>query len=216
MDGQLLSVLIEKGGPIVVILLGMSLIGFTIILVKALQFLGQRLRNRKFVDPVLTRFSQGDAVKTLEVLRVERNPIAQVMATAIEGFENPSMRENDVREDVTRVGNQAIASLESHFRSLETIASLSPLLGLLGTVVGMIQAFSRISEAGSRVDPSILSGGIWAALLTTAVGLAVAIPISAALSVLESEVDRVRNDMGDLVTRLFTLRSQSNAGSNPI
>jgi biopolymer transport protein ExbB len=86
------------------------------------------------------------------------------------------------------------------------IGTLSPLLGLFGTVLGMIEAFRRLEAAGSRVDPSILSGGIWGALLTTAVGLAVAIPTIAALNWLERRVERLAHDMDDAAARVFTSR----------
>ena len=110
-----------------------------------------------------------------------------------------------VREEMQRVGARELESLRSHLRVLEVIGTLSPLLGLFGTVLGMIEAFRRLEEAGSRVDPAILSGGIWEALLTTAIGLAVAIPAVAALNWLERKVERLRHDMEDCATRLFTM-----------
>ena len=94
--------------------------------------------------------------------------------------------------------------LRSHLRALEIIGTLSPLLGLLGTVLGMIEAFRQLEMAGSQVDPAILSGGIWQALLTTAVGLTVAIPVVLAHSWLERRVERCGHQMEDAVTRVFT------------
>ena len=84
------------------------------------------------------------------------------------------------------------ARLESGFRLLDSVAQLAPLLGLFGTVLGMISAFQALQEAGAQVDPSILAGGIWVALLTTAVGLAVAMPTALILSWFESRMDRER------------------------
>ena len=86
------------------------------------------------------------------------------------------------------------------------IASLSPLLGLLGTVLGMIEAFQQMEAAGSQVDPSILSGGIWQALLTTAVGLAVAIPVVIMHGFFERKCDRIAFLLDDALTRVFTLK----------
>src|SRR3546814_3183218 len=76
-----------------------------------------------------------------------------------------------------RCGNEALEGLRGQLGALEVIGSVSPLLGLFGTVLGMIEAFRQLAEAGSQVSPAILSAGIWEALLTTAVGLAVAIPV---------------------------------------
>jgi len=77
-------------------------------------------------------------------------------------------------------------------RLLDSVAQLAPLLGLFGTVLGMIEAFQSLQQAGSQVDPSLLAGGIWVALLTTAVGLAVAMPTSLVLSWFESRMDNER------------------------
>jgi len=86
----------------------------------------------------------------------------------------------------------ALAGLERGVRLLDTVAQLAPLLGLFGTVLGMIQAFQSLQDAGSSVDPSLLAGGIWVALLTTAVGLAVAMPTSMVLAWFESRMARER------------------------
>jgi biopolymer transport protein ExbB len=82
--------------------------------------------------------------------------------------------------------------LEGGFRILDVIAQLAPLLGLFGTVLGMIDAFQTLQGAGAAVDPSLLAGGIWVALMTTAVGLAVAMPTSLLLTWLEARVEGER------------------------
>jgi biopolymer transport protein ExbB len=117
---------------------------------------------------------------------------------------NPQLDEATLREELVRVASRQLGVLSGYLRALEIIASLSPLLGLLGTVLGMIQAFQELSVAGSQVDPALLSGGIWQALLTTALGLAVAIPVVLAHSWLERRVERCAQAMEDAVTRVFT------------
>ena len=84
------------------------------------------------------------------------------------------------------------ARLEGGFRLLDNVAQLAPLLGLFGTVLGMIEAFQSLQDAGAQVDPSLLAGGIWVALLTTAVGLAVAMPTAMVLSWFEARMDAER------------------------
>ncbi len=81
---------------------------------------------------------------------------------------------------------------EVGFRLLDAVVQVAPLLGLFGTVLGMIEAFQALQDAGSQVDPSILAGGIWVALLTTAVGLVVAMPTSAVLNWFEGRLDAER------------------------
>ena len=109
-----------------------------------------------------------------------------------------------MREEVERVATDELGNLRSHIGLLELIGSLSPLLGLLGTVLGMIQAFRAMETAGRNVDPSILSGGIWAALLTTAAGLIVAIPVVAIASWFDRSILKIAHTTEDAVTRIFT------------
>ena len=115
-----------------------------------------------------------------------------------------------MREEVARHVGVVLESLRTGFRPLEVISSLAPLLGLFGTVLGMIEAFRRLEEAGNQVNPAILSGGIWEALLTTAVGLAVAIPVVVLLNWLERRVDRVTHEMDNIVARVFTVDLSEN------
>jgi biopolymer transport protein ExbB len=109
-----------------------------------------------------------------------------------------------IREEVMRYGGDVLQSMRGWFRPLEVVASLAPLLGLFGTVLGMISAFQQLEAAGNQVNPAILSGGIWVALLTTAAGLAVAMPVVVILNWLERRVDRLAHEMDDCVTQIFT------------
>lgn len=199
---------VAKGGPVMVVLVAFSVLATAIVLLKLYQFLALRIRSRHFVDVAVDQVRAGQLDAALDGLARERNPIARTMEAAVRGRRDWAARQREVREEVMRVGTQQVAALESYLRGLEAIANLSPLLGLLGTVLGMIRAFQRLEEAGSRVDPALLSGGIWEALLTTAVGLAIAIPATAALNWLDSEVERLRRDMSDAVTRVFLARLQ--------
>ncbi len=195
--------LFEQGGPIMYVLLALSILALAIILAKLFQFSRSNLRRSAFIEPTLSRLYQSGHDEALDELRGQRSPVARVMESAIRSGADPAMSARDVEAEVSRVGSAQIRNLESLLRGLSSIAHLSPLLGLLGTVTGMIAAFSRLEEAGSRVDPSILSGGIWEALLTTAFGLTVAIPAMAAFYYLEGEVDRVRATMKDVSVRIL-------------
>jgi biopolymer transport protein ExbB len=108
------------------------------------------------------------------------------------------------REEVMRLAGRVLSSLRSGLRPLELIVTIAPLIGLLGTVLGMIDAFQALETTGGQADPSVLAGGIWEALLTTAAGMGVAIPAAIALSWFEAIAERVQTDMEDLATRVFT------------
>jgi len=193
----------QQGGSVMFVLLALSVLATAIILLKLFQFNRSGLRHSGFIEPVLSALQQGEHTKALNDLQQQRNPVARVMESAIRCGIDPAMTVRDVEAEVGRIGSAQIRNLEIWLRGLSSIAHLSPLLGLLGTVTGMIAAFMSLEAAGSRVDPSILSGGIWEALLTTAFGLTVAIPAMAAFYYLEGEVDNVRARMKDTSVRVL-------------
>lgn len=199
-----LAQLMQLGGPIALILLLTSAYGLTVALVKFWQFRALRLGHTGFVDEVVISLQRDDEPAARARLKRSPNPIARILWTAIEAKRRWPRNESLVREEVTRVGLEELGALRSHLRSLELIAGLSPLLGLLGTVLGMIEAFRQLEGAGSRVDPALLSGGIWEALVTTAIGLAVAIPALTVYTLLDQRVERFRLAMESATTRVFT------------
>ena len=112
--------------------------------------------------------------------------------------------ESDIREEIVRLSDERINYYSSNLNSLQVIATIAPLLGLLGTVFGMIEAFQQMEMAGKNVDPSVLSGGIWEALLTTAVGLSVAIPIVVFESYFRNIIENFKNNIESAVTKVLT------------
>lgn len=203
---QTLLQLIELGGPVVVLLMLMSVYGLTIATLKLWQFNAIRLGDRRFVEPAVNAWQEGDNQRLQKLLNGRANPIARAMLLVVNGT-HAGISESRLREEVARTVTRDINILRRHFRPLEVIGNVAPLLGLLGTVIGMIAAFNQLEAAGSQVDPSVLSGGIWEALLTTAVGLVVAIPAVAILNFLERNVERFHEDVQDALSRMFTCRT---------
>lgn len=198
-----LGPLIDKGGPIVSLLLILSVISAAVILLKIFQFWSAGLSKKAFVDPAIERIEAGDLEGSLKVINKNRTPLARAMAAGVRAKIRGDLRDEDVASEIARVGAVELGSLQSYFRWLEIIGNVSPLLGLLGTVIGMIQAFQKLEQGGSKVDPALLSGGIWTALLTTAVGLVVALPAITALNLFEGKVDQVRLAMRDASARVI-------------
>ncbi|SDS35100.1 biopolymer transport protein ExbB [Halopseudomonas sabulinigri] len=190
------------GGPVVWILLAMSVVALSILLIKLWQFNLPRPEGGRAVNRSLSLWHKGDAEGAIAQLNT-RQTVPAVLLLAMRGMRNGT-DQTLLREELQRVGSYRLNQLKLLLRPLEVIANLAPLLGLLGTVLGMIEAFQQMESAGSRVDPSILSGGIWQALLTTAVGLAVAIPVVAIHSWLERRVERIAASLNDAVTQVFT------------
>ncbi|MEO9683633.1 MAG: MotA/TolQ/ExbB proton channel family protein [Tateyamaria sp.] len=175
------------GGPVVAILFVMSVLTLAVTLYKIWQFYSSRVGHHRFLSQALNAWDQGDKVGAHAQLAKSRSYLAPILDAAMGNADRPGI---DTRLDAE--AGLALARLERGFRLLDTIAQIAPLLGLFGTVLGMIDAFQGLQEGGSSVDPSLLAGGIWVALLTTAVGLAVAMPTSMVLAWLESRTARER------------------------
>lgn len=194
----------RAGGPVVAILAVLSVLALAIVLVKLWQFAAGRVGDRGTARRALALHRSGRTADGLGLLARSRNPVAEVLGCAIRGSLRRDLPEATVREEVARLAVDRLEALRAYLRPLEVIAAVAPLLGLFGTVLGMISAFQQLEQAGSQVNPAVLSGGIWEALLTTAVGLAVAIPVVAVLAWLERIVDRVAHEMETVVTQVFT------------
>jgi biopolymer transport protein ExbB len=146
-------------------------------------------------------FAAGDAPAALAQVAGRRSIRSSVVHAALTAID--TLPEANAREETTRAAKAQLAQARVGLGALELIATIAPLLGLLGTVLGMIAAFQALQAAGTRADPALLAGGIWEALLTTAAGMAVAIPASAALTWFEAVIDKLRRDLEDSATRLF-------------
>ncbi len=204
---------VDAGGPVVILLLGLSVVALSVVLVKWMQFYRAQLHRGELARRALGCWQAGNGEAALALTDGTTNPIAQALARAIRGRLR-QLPEPLVREEVLRYGSDALFQLRRGLRPLEVIGSMAPLLGLLGTVLGMISAFRQLEAAGNKVNPAILSGGIWEALLTTAVGLCVAIPVVAVLNWLERRVDHLAHDMNNLVTQVFTEDLSANTTEN--
>jgi len=197
----------QVGGPVVWILTALSVIALAIILMKLWQFAVTKPESSKHLDHVIKMWRQGETDQALAGLKQSR-PVDELVVIAVKGLSSVNSELDILKEELDRVATLRLNQLRAYLRPLEVIATLSPLLGLLGTVLGMIIAFQQMEAAGNQVDPSVLSGGIWQALLTTAVGLAVAIPVVMAHNWMERKVERVAALMNDTVTQVFTVSRQ--------
>ena len=194
--------LISIGGPVVWILSIFSVFALSIVLLKLWQFITLRPENLNQVNKSLNLWKSEEYEGAIDVLN-NKYSISNIVHHAMDGLMN-DMDSKLLQKQLEKKASELINQLNSYLRPLEVIANISPLLGLMGTVLGMILAFKQMELAGSQVDPSVLSGGIWQALLTTAVGLAVAIPVAMVHSWLERKVERITYALNDAVSEVFT------------
>ena len=174
------------------ILLILSIVSLTIIILKSYQFYRSEIYSSNKFIPIFKLLRENQITKAQELLNSIIHPSSKIILSIIH---NKKLNNEDRENEVSIIGEKQIRNLEFLLKPLEVIANIAPLLGLLGTVIGMITAFSKLENAGSKVDPSILAGGIWEALLTTAFGLIVAIPALGAFYWLDGKVDKVREEM---------------------
>ena len=125
-----LGPLLDKGGPIVAILLVLSVISAAVILLKIFQFWSAGLSRRSFVDPAVDRIEAGDAAGALDILKKHKTPLARAMAAGVRAKVRGDLRDEDVAAEIARVGAMELGALQRYLRWLEVIGNISPLLGL--------------------------------------------------------------------------------------
>ncbi|MFP5305021.1 MAG: MotA/TolQ/ExbB proton channel family protein [Gammaproteobacteria bacterium] len=199
----MLSEWLRLGGVPMALLLLLSLAAATLVIVKLWELWEWRAAARR-LPPALDVWRRQRAEQAIAQLGAETAPTAAAVAAAMAALSEDGLDEAQARERAEHAAVAALERMRSGLRVLELIGQLAPLLGLFGTVLGMIDAFRALQAAGGDVQPALLAGGIWQALLTTAAGLAVAMPVIAALVALERAVDRQRLTLEAALTQLFT------------
>lgn len=201
--------LLDKGGVAIWAILALSVIALALALWKLWGLVRMGAWARERAETATAQWRRGDHAQGLKTAESGEDACARLAAVAMRGLSGEDADPALAQAETERVAKRMLGDAQAGLRGLELIASVAPLLGLFGTVLGMISAFQALETAGSNAEASALAGGIWEALLTTAAGMAVAIPVSAALTWFESVIDGLRLDMEDLATRIF------NAGPAP-
>ncbi|GAA6135898.1 MotA/TolQ/ExbB proton channel family protein [Oceaniserpentilla sp. 4NH20-0058] len=199
----------EMGGPVVAILIVFSVAATTLTLLKLAQGLKQRPSKNGAPAKLLQHLQQNELKQISLLAHGQRCPRSLLIAQAVHLFQQGQLSIADTQAEVVRLANRVANGYRALLRPLEVIATLAPLLGLFGTVLGMIEAFKAMEMAGAQVDPAILSGGIWQALLTTAVGLGVAIPVSLIHSTFERRAEQQTLALQDELGQVFTFFAQT-------
>jgi Biopolymer transport proteins len=193
-----------KGGIVMYPLAFFSLIGLTIILERSWYFFRARIDNTRFIDKVMVFLNKKDYGKALTLTEETKCTLSEVMSVGIRQCKAKGSIE-EIEKVMERTGSKKLQGLEVNLNILSTIGNISPLLGLLGTVVGMVKCFMRIEKMGGRVDVSLLASGIWEALLTTVFGLTIAIPCLLFYSYFMGRIDRLEIRVTDISEDLLAI-----------
>ena len=198
MDYNLLQ-LFGKGGWLMWPLLFCSVVAVAIIVERSLFFFRHRYDKEGFVDQLVAIIQKKDSIGALRFCRDQEHVLGFTGAYYLDNLEH----EARVRQDVIRrEGSVMLDRIEGRLRWLSAVAHLAPMIGLLGTVTGMVVAFAQIHAMAGAAGPAALAGGIWTALLTTVFGLVISIPSLAAYHWFEGRADRTARDMQYIVSVL--------------
>lgn len=199
--------MIQKGGPVMYLIISLSIIAFGIVIERIYNFNRARIDAQKFMDEIIKHLKRNKIIEAIEMCNQTPGPIAHIIKA---GILKHDRSKPEIKEAIDEAAQLEIPRLEKHLPIIATIAHIAPLLGLLGTVSGMIKAFQIIQQkalAMVPVNPGDLSGGIWEALLATLAGLAVAIPTYVAYNYLMNQVDNLVYEMERSATDLVNLLS---------
>ena len=197
---------IEKGGIIFTSLFVLSIITIAIVTLKIFEiYLLRRLDFSNFYSLLIA--DTNNNIKDVKVGFIDTLPKSkQNIILSLVNLISSNNSKIDIEKEIDSLKNKEFKKIYSFLPSLEVISQVSPLIGLLGTVIGMIDSFNELELGGSLVDPSILAGGIWTALLTTAMGLIVAIPALVSHYFLEKKINDLMDDFETLISKLSTLK----------
>ena len=189
---------LSVGGPALWVIFGISIVLVTVGLWKFWHLIKLGAWNKKEADEILKLWLE----KKVEPVNANRQSIrAKILGQTILAISDKNYTNEMVREECVRLANKDLNEARRGLRIIDLIITIAPLVGLLGTVLGMIEAFQALQDSGAQADPSALAGGIWEALLTTAAGMGIAIPASILLSWYDSVVENVQADIENLATQ---------------
>ncbi len=201
---ETLLAFLTRGGPVLWIIAGLSVLTLALILWKLWQLARLGAWGGSTTQSALDAWAKQETDTAIAAVTHRRSLRARLALAAMRARLNPALTDATAREVTGAQARADLVAARQGLRALELIATTAPLLGLLGTVLGMIDAFQTLQDAGNRADPAALAGGIWEALLTTAAGMAVAIPAGVALTWFESIAANLQQDMEATATRVFT------------
>jgi len=200
--------IIQKGGPLMYLIILCSIVALAVVIERLYHLHRARINIDKFMESICSALKSNRIKEAVDLCQKTPGPVAHIVKAGI--LKHDGSRQ-EIKEAIEDAGIYEVPRLEKNLGALATIAHISPLLGLLGTVTGMVRAFQIIQEKATAmhsVSPANLAGGIWEALITTAAGLMVAIPTFVAYNYLVSRVKNFIVEMDRSAAELINVLSQ--------
>ncbi len=207
-----LPLMLSQGGLVLYLLVLISAVAAVVFIERFLHCHRAQINSTEFLNGVRTVLKRNNVVEALSICDATPGPVARLVRTAILTREHGRER---VREALEEAGLAEVPRLEEKLNLLATIAQLAPLLGLLGTVLGLMDTFTSMQNAGLHAQMRDLSGGVWKALVCAAAGLAVAIPAHAGYNYLVSRVNSIVLDMERAATEIVNIVAETTKTDSP-
>jgi biopolymer transport protein ExbB len=201
-----LPIMLANGGPMLWVIFSVGAAGIVIFIERFLHCHRAQINSTEFLSGVRTVIKRENVVEAISICDATPGPVARLVKTAVLNRENGRER---VRESLEEAGLTEVPRLEERLDLLATIAQLAPLLGLLGTVLGFIDVYSGVQAANTTANAGLITHGVWQALVCTAAGLAVAIPIHAGHNYLVSRVNAIVLDMERAAGEIVNIVSEN-------
>ncbi len=201
--------LVVKGGPVMAPIIIASIIGFTIVLERLWVFrrIGT-VNSYEFVQEIFRNIKSGNTKSAMQLCEENiKHPVAAVFKV---GIERRLLPVNRLEKILEQAGNNQVERLEKFLGALASIVSIEPLLGFLGTITGLIKAFRSWEQAGANITVNALAGGIYQAMITTAAGLIIAIPLYLFYNYFINRIKHISNSLNNHTIQLIELFSEAN------
>ena len=204
-----MPMLLTNGGPVIWLILLAAAIALATFIERVLYCHQSQINSAEFLNGVRTVLKRDNVVEAIAICDATPGPVARIVKTAILNRDHGRER---VREAVEEAGLTEVPRLEEKLNLLATIAQISPLLGLLGTIVGFIHIFMQLQADGLYAHLNTLSAGVWESLICAAAGIAVAIPVHAGYNYLVSRINKIVLDMERTAAEIVNILTENGNG----
>lgn len=192
---------VKKGGPMMIPIVACSLVALAVVAERLISLRRGQIIPPDFLAGLKKAFGQSgsDRQKALAYCQTDKSPVAEIFAAGIKRLDDPVER---LEKHIQDAGERVVIRLRKFLRILSVIASISPLMGLLGTIFGMITAFQTVAASGEALGKTeLLAKGIYEAMITTAAGLLVCIPVIICYNFISARIDRLVLEMDQMTVQ---------------
>jgi biopolymer transport protein ExbB len=204
--------LLKQGGPMVILILISGLVALAVFLERVLHLHRARIKSEDFLRGICNNLARGNTAEAVTICDETPGPVAYIVRTAIV---NREAGLDAMREAVNQAGRTEISRMERRLSVLATVAQVAPLMGLLGTVLGLIRATLVVQQQAPLVQSADIARGMMEALVSTAAGLTVAIPCYVAFNFLLTRVEKIVLDMEHAASEILGFLGGSRTGESP-